>query len=228
MSESDGGRGAEPSGWPRPDRGRRTTPAMAPPIAAEGDARGHHAGERPGGAERLRCGGRRRPSRRGRGARSRTTSSTTTTGGASSRRWSTTSTTVSAAVMNDRAADEHDRRPSGVRDRPASRSAPRRARPARPSGRRPRRSGPSGRAGPRRGSPGTPAQPSRQCGRSVAIGRGGAAPLSAVPVQLQRVCVYCGSSRGADPAYADAAAALGAELVRPGHRPRVRRRLASG
>jgi uncharacterized protein (TIGR00730 family) len=40
--------------------------------------------------------------------------------------------------------------------------------------------------------------------------------LSAVPVQLQRVCVYCGSSRGTDPAYADAAAALGAELVRRG------------
>jgi uncharacterized protein (TIGR00730 family) len=40
--------------------------------------------------------------------------------------------------------------------------------------------------------------------------------LSAVPVDLQRVCVYCGSSRGADPAYADAAAALGSELVRRG------------
>ena len=37
-----------------------------------------------------------------------------------------------------------------------------------------------------------------------------------MPVQLQRVCVYCGSSRGADPAYADAAAALGSELVRRG------------
>ena len=58
--------------------------------------------------------------------------------------------------------------------------------------------------------------PSRQCGRSVAIGRAGTAALSAVPVQLQRVCVYCGSSRGADPAYADAADALGSELVRRG------------
>jgi uncharacterized protein (TIGR00730 family) len=40
--------------------------------------------------------------------------------------------------------------------------------------------------------------------------------LSAVPIQLNRLCVYCGSSRGTDPAYADAAVALGSELVRRG------------
>ena len=37
-----------------------------------------------------------------------------------------------------------------------------------------------------------------------------------MPVELKRVCVYCGSSRGTDPAYAEAAEALAAELVRRG------------
>jgi uncharacterized protein (TIGR00730 family) len=37
-----------------------------------------------------------------------------------------------------------------------------------------------------------------------------------VPIELRRVCVFCGSSRGTDPAYADAAAATATELVRRG------------
>ena len=37
-----------------------------------------------------------------------------------------------------------------------------------------------------------------------------------MPVELKRVCVYCGSSRGTDPAYARAADALASELVRRG------------
>ena len=37
-----------------------------------------------------------------------------------------------------------------------------------------------------------------------------------MPVDLKRVCAYCGSSRGTDPAYAEAAEALAAELVRRG------------
>jgi uncharacterized protein (TIGR00730 family) len=37
-----------------------------------------------------------------------------------------------------------------------------------------------------------------------------------VPIELRRLCVFCGSSSGADPAYADAAVALAREMVRRG------------
>jgi uncharacterized protein (TIGR00730 family) len=37
-----------------------------------------------------------------------------------------------------------------------------------------------------------------------------------VSIELRRVCVFCGSSRGTDPAYAEAAEAMAAELVRRG------------
>ncbi len=37
-----------------------------------------------------------------------------------------------------------------------------------------------------------------------------------MPVDLQRICVFCGSSRGDDPGYAGAAEALATELVRRG------------
>jgi uncharacterized protein (TIGR00730 family) len=37
-----------------------------------------------------------------------------------------------------------------------------------------------------------------------------------VPIELRRVCVFCGSSRGTDPAYVEAAEAMSAELVRRG------------
>jgi uncharacterized protein (TIGR00730 family) len=37
-----------------------------------------------------------------------------------------------------------------------------------------------------------------------------------VPIELRRVCVFCGSSRGTDPAYAEAAEAMASELVRRG------------
>jgi uncharacterized protein (TIGR00730 family) len=35
-------------------------------------------------------------------------------------------------------------------------------------------------------------------------------------VALRRVCVYCGANRGRDPAYADAAQAMGRALARRG------------
>jgi uncharacterized protein (TIGR00730 family) len=47
----------------------------------------------------------------------------------------------------------------------------------------------------------------------VAIVRPGRPPWSAVPTELRRVCVFCGSSRGDDPAYAQAAEAMARELV---------------
>jgi uncharacterized protein (TIGR00730 family) len=40
--------------------------------------------------------------------------------------------------------------------------------------------------------------------------------LTPVPIELRRVCVFCGSSRGTDPAYVDAAEATATELVRRG------------
>jgi uncharacterized protein (TIGR00730 family) len=40
--------------------------------------------------------------------------------------------------------------------------------------------------------------------------------LTPVPIELRRVCVFCGSSRGTDPAYAEAAEAMATELVRRG------------
>jgi uncharacterized protein (TIGR00730 family) len=43
-----------------------------------------------------------------------------------------------------------------------------------------------------------------------------AATLAPVSIDLRRVCVFCGSSRGADPTYAEATEALATELVRRG------------
>jgi uncharacterized protein (TIGR00730 family) len=40
--------------------------------------------------------------------------------------------------------------------------------------------------------------------------------LTPVPTELRRVCVFCGSRRGTDPAYAEAAEATATELVRRG------------
>ena len=46
-----------------------------------------------------------------------------------------------------------------------------------------------------------------------AAGTGWASAGSTDPVRLTRVCVFCGSSLGADPAYAGTARGLGAELA---------------
>jgi len=58
--------------------------------------------------------------------------------------------------------------------------------------------------------------PRRQCGRSHRTVAGtvlGRVCASLAPMSLERVCVYCGSSRGDDPAYVAAAEATGRALV---------------